>query len=210
MELDASAIPQPASAPSSGTAADRATFLARRFLGWFVDALLLSTVVGISGLLLMLVAMVFVGATVGLAGGGLSGLAAGGAAGVIAVLVVVIAMNVIAIGTLIGYFPWAVRRGGDVAGQTLGHQIAGVRIVRASAPPSPLRGRRLLARELARYAWLAGIAVIAMFAAAATRSPSLGNLLILAGICGVAWVSAPDRLPHDRIARTRVVLADAE
>ncbi len=151
----------------------------------------------------MLVAMVFVGATVGLAGGGLSGLAAGGAAGVIAVLVVVVAMNVIAIGTLIGYFAWAVRRGGDVAGQTLGHQIAGVRIVRASAPPSPIRGRRLVARELARYAWLAGIAVIAMFAAAATRSPSLGNLLILAGVGGVAWVSAPDRLPHDRIARTR-------
>lgn len=207
MELDATTIAPSAPTSSSGTAADRATFLVRRGLGWFVDGLLLSTVVGISGLLLMLIAMVFVGATVGLAGGGLTGLAAGGAAGMIAVIVVVLAMNVIAIGTLVGYFAWAARRSGAEAGQTLGHQIAGVRVVHASSPSSALRGRRLLARELARYCWLATIAIPAMFVAAATESPSLGNLLILVGIGAVAWVSAPDRLPHDRMARTRVVLA---
>lgn len=207
MELDATAITPSAAAPSPTTTADRATFLARRLLGWFVDGLLLSTVVGISGLLLMLVAMLFVGATVGLAGGGLSGLAAGGAAGFVAVIVVVIAMNAIAIGTLIGYFAWAARRSGDEAGQTLGHQIAGVRVVRASAPSSPVRGRRLVGRELARYCWLAAIAVPAAFVAATTASTSLGNLLILVAVGMVAWASAPDRLPHDRVAGTRVVLA---
>jgi hypothetical protein len=210
MDLDATAITPSTAAPTpSSTAADRATFLARRFLGWFVDAMLLSAVVGISGLALMLGAMLFVGATVGLAGGGLEGLAAGGAAGFIAVVGVVLAMNAVAVGALLGYFAWAARRAGEEAGQTLGHQIAGVRVVRASDPALPVRGRRLLARELARYLWVAAVAIPAMFLAAATESPSLGNLVILIAVGAVAWCSAPDRLPHDLIARTRVIPANA-
>lgn len=210
MNLDANALTPPAAAPAPlSSTADRMTFLARRFLGWFVDALLISAVVGVSGLALMLVATVFVGATVGLAGGGLEGLLAGGAAGFVAVIGVAIAMNVVAIGALLGYFAWAARRAGEAAGQTLGHQIAGVRVVRAASPPVPIRGRRLLAREVARYLWVGAVAMPALFVAAATESAALGNLLILASVGVVVWCSPADRLPHDRVARTRVVLADA-
>lgn len=206
MDLDATAITPPAATPAPpSSAADRATLLARRFLGWFVDGLLLSTVVGVSGLALMLVSSLFVGATVGLAGGGLEGLAAGGAAGFVAVIGVVLAMHAIAIGTLLGYFAWAARRTGEVAGQTLGHQLAGVRVVRTADPAAAIRGRRLLAREFARYLWLVAVVIAALFVASAADAPALANLIVLIAVGGIIWSSTPDRLPHDRVAGTRVI-----
>ncbi len=208
MHADTAYTPPSASAPIASFA-DRASFLARRLVGWLIDGALLSLVIGVSGFVLMLLATLVVGATVGLAGGGLEGLAAGGAAGFFAVIGVAIGMNAIAVAALLGYLAWAARRPGDVAGQTLGHQIAGVRIVRAADGSSPLRGRHLLGREIARYLWIATVAVPAVVVGATTGSNALGNLALLATVGAIVWSSAPDRLLHDRIAGTRVSLANA-
>lgn len=180
----------------------RLVFVLRRVAARLMDGLVIWTPIVIVGAVSVLLAGLF---GIGLAGsiGGVEGMATGLASGLLTSLLIMLELAVLVVVVPLAYLRWAAHRPGPRAGQTLGRQLADVRVAR-STDPRPLRGRTLVLRELALTLWLLPVAVLGSVVSGITGSDALATLCQLAAIIAVVWQAADGRLPHDRMTGTQV------
>ena len=153
----------------------RAIFFLRRFAAWTADWFVIGIPIALMVAGSMIVSLVLGTGTL-LAAGSTEGLAAEAGIGLLIGLVLFLVGSLVVVLSPLLYFRWAARREGERAGQTLGRQLLGLRVVR-SASAKPIRGRTLLLREVAMVVWLIPVAIVVGLVAAFTGSRSAHRTL---------------------------------